>query len=66
MQTAVLQGSAPISAALQADLVSYGNNIKNIFQGADDVQLCTAEGDGIPIATNAEVRPYLFTRQIGD
>lgn len=62
----VLSGGYELPAGVQADLVAYGNNIKNIFQGADDVQLCTAEGDGIPIGTDAQVRPFLFTRQIGD
>lgn len=66
MQTAVLQGSAPLTPALQADLVAYGNNIKNISQGGTSVGLCTEQGAEVPLATDAQVRPYLFTRQIGD
>jgi hypothetical protein len=60
-----LAGSAPLSPELQALLVAYGNEIKTMPNVADSYTLCTEAGDGVPVATNAQVRPYLFTRQIG-
>ncbi len=66
MNTDTLAGVAPIIPSIQAGLVAYGNAIKNISQGGTSVGLCTEKGDEIPLATNAQVRPYLFTRQIGD
>ncbi len=66
MTAATLAGQDPLPAELQTALVAYGNAIKNIVQGASSVGLCTEKGDGVPLGTNAQVRPYLFTRQIGD
>ncbi len=60
-----LAGSAPLSPELQAHLVAYGNAIKTMPNVSGAYTLCTEAGDGVPVATNAEVRPYLFTRQIG-
>lgn len=62
----MLAGAAPLGPAFQTGMKAYGNAIKNISQGGTSVGLCTEAGDGIPLATPAEVRPFLFTRQIGD
>ncbi len=61
----ILSGESPLPAALQTALVNYGNDIKTITTGTEFVDLVTESGDGIPLATPAQVRPYLFTRQIG-
>ncbi len=65
LSSGTLSGAAPLSGALQAALVAYGNAIKEITLLTNAYTLCTEQGDGVPLATNAEVRPYLFTRQIG-
>lgn len=62
----VISGQQAIPQGLQDELVAYGNAVKRApGPGADPYGLCTEEGDVVPLGTNAEVRPYLFTRQIG-
>ncbi len=61
-QAAVLAGQAQIPAANQtAMLADYGNAIVNL--GGFGHTLCTAFGD-TPTGP-AEIRPFLYTRQIG-
>lgn len=62
----VLAGSAPMSAGMQGALVAFGNDVKNIPYGASTANLSTEDGERMPVGTNAEVRPFLFTRQIGN
>jgi hypothetical protein len=61
-----MSGSQPIPASMVSALEGYGNGIKNISQGGTSVGLCTEKGDEIPLGTPAQVRPFLFTRQIGE
>lgn len=62
----VISGRDEIPPTLQDELVAYGNGVKRApGPGADPYGLCTEDGDVVPLATNAQVRPFLFTRQIG-
>lgn len=62
----VVSGAAPLPAAVQASFVSYMNNVKNAGGASGDAYgLCTEDGDGVPLGSVPEVRPYLFTRDIG-
>lgn len=65
LPTGILQGSTPLSASVAAEFVAYGNKIKNIDMNATTLPLVTEQGDGVPLGTDAQVRPYLYTRQIG-
>lgn len=65
LTAASVSGSDPIGSTIQQALVDYGNAVKNVGPATDPLTLCTEAGDQVPIGTDAQVRPYLFTRQIG-
>lgn len=66
MMEATMEGRAPIDESVMSYYMEYGNTVKSTGGPTQDAfPLCTEDGDGVPLATNPIVKPYLVTRQIG-
>lgn len=62
-QTTGGMGNTAISSNLTTLGTTYGDGVKNLTVGGQNIPICAWNGDHLPVGTTTQVLPYMHTRQ---